>query len=115
MQVVDDNNKISRATLEKMSEKMFDHLVKAVVDIEKEIMVVDAGMHADQEEWLLENGSQQENLWGINFHPEIQDASWIVFDSMINIRPQQGNCHRGVGNVVIQKKILSIANRLVEK
>jgi len=32
-------------------------LVKAVVDIEKEIMVVAAELHADEEELLLEPGS----------------------------------------------------------
>lgn len=41
--------KISVAELKDMSKKMFGGLVKAVVDIEKKIMVVDAGMHADEE------------------------------------------------------------------
>lgn len=61
--------KISCSELKKMSEKMFDGLIKAVVDIEKEIIVVDAEMHSDEEEYLLEQGSKQENLWGINLYP----------------------------------------------
>lgn len=56
MQLVKD--KISLEELKKMSEKMFSNLVKAVVDIEQEIMVVDAELHADKEELLLESGSE---------------------------------------------------------
>lgn len=61
---------ISITELKKMSEKMFEGLVKAVVDIEQEIMVVNAEFHADEEFFLLEeNNSKQENLWGINLYP----------------------------------------------
>ncbi|KKQ49453.1 MAG: hypothetical protein US69_C0005G0011 [candidate division TM6 bacterium GW2011_GWF2_38_10] len=47
MQIVKD--KISVKELEKMSEKMFGHLVKAVVDVKQEIMAIDAGLHADED------------------------------------------------------------------
>ncbi len=48
------HEKISIEELRKMSEEMFGNLVKAVADIEKEIMAVDAGMHSDEERLLLE-------------------------------------------------------------
>jgi len=50
-------NKISINTLEKMAEQMFGNMIKAVVDVEKEIMAVDAELHADEEALLLKNGS----------------------------------------------------------
>lgn len=77
--------------LKKMSDKMFGGLVKAVVDIEKEVMVVDAELHADQEEVLLDAGSEQHNLWGINIYPFKDFSEMIEFDSMINVRPSDGN------------------------
>ena len=93
---------------------MFDNLVKAVVDIEQEIMVVDAGLHADEEAFLLENGSKQEHLWGINLYPEhFGTEKFIVFDSMINLRPGQGNRTRGVDNPTIQTAIRRIVQKLV--
>ena len=115
MQFVKD--KISVSELKKMSEKMFDALVKAVVDIEQEIMVVDAPMHVDEEFLLLEeHDSQQENLWGINLFPDkFGSDGFIVFDSMINIRPGQGNRSRSVENQQIQKKIIEIVAKLVVK
>lgn len=107
--------KISLNELKQMAEKNFGGLVKAVVDIEKKIMAIDAEMHADQEKVLLENGSEQKNLWGINIYPKLGDDNWIEFDSMINLRPWQNNRSRGVENKQIRKKIIDIVNKLVKK
>jgi hypothetical protein len=91
-------------------------LVKAVVDIEKEVMVVDSELHADQEEYLLEQGSKQGNLWGINIYPEqVGNDSWLEFDSMINLRPSQNNRSRGVEDEIIRAKIITIVEKLVLK
>lgn len=99
-----------------MSEKSFGDLVKAVVDVEKEIMAVDAELHSDQEGLLLEQGSEQKNLWGINIYPDsMGDEDWIEFDSMINIRPSHGNKSRGIDSPELQNKILKIVNKLVTK
>ncbi|MBU0722430.1 hypothetical protein KKA93_03180 [Patescibacteria group bacterium] len=98
-----------------MAEKMFGDLVKAVVDIESGIMVVNAELHADEEALLLESGSAQKDLWGINIYPETLDENWIEFDSMINLRPSQENRSRGVDDLEIQKKIIAIVNNLVIK
>lgn len=95
---------------------MYGELVKAVVDIDKQIMVVDAELHADEESLLLDEGSEQEHLWGINLHPsKIPNEDWIEFDSMINLRPSSGNRSRSVDNPEIRKKIISIVNKLVNK
>ena len=113
MQLID--RAITIGDLKKMPEKTFEGLVKEVVDIEQEIMVVDADLHADQELFLLENGSQQVNLWGINLYPERIDDNWIEFDSMINLRPSFGNKSRGVDSLEVQKKIRKIVDKLVTK
>lgn len=108
MRIVEEN--ISVDELKKMSSKMFGNLVKAVVDVEKNILVVDAELHSDQEAYLLQLGSKQENLWGINIYPDLSKEERIEFDSMINLRPSQGNSSRGVENEEIQKKILDMVN-----
>ncbi|MFA5777587.1 MAG: DUF5674 family protein [Parcubacteria group bacterium] len=113
MKIID--KEITIQELKEMAEKMFGNLVKAVVDVEKEIMAVDAELHADEEAFLLENGSKQENLWGINLYPEISGDDFVEFNSMINLRPAQGNRSRGIDDVKIQEKIKSIVNKLVKK
>jgi hypothetical protein len=108
------DKQISIQELATMSEKMFDRLVKAVVDIERGIMVVDAPFHSDQEAFLLEEGATQENLWGINIYPDkVGEEGFIEFDSMINIRPAIGNRGRGVYNPEIQKQIRKVVSKLV--
>jgi hypothetical protein len=105
---------ISVKTLKSMSEKTFGDIVKAVVDVEKEVIVVDADMHSDQEEFLLEHGSEQRNLWGINLYPDqFQTDNFIEFDSMINLRPSENNKSRGVENETIRENITSTVNKLV--
>ncbi|PJA86606.1 MAG: hypothetical protein CO141_03790 [Candidatus Moranbacteria bacterium CG_4_9_14_3_um_filter_42_9] len=106
---------ITIGELEEMSGKMFGNLVKAVVDVEKEIMAIDADLHADEEALLLEKGSEQKNLWGINIYPEMKGPDFVEFDSMINLRPSQNNRSRGVEDVTIQKNILEIVEKLVKK
>ena|SRR5690606_13802642 len=107
--------KVTLDELKKMSEKMYDSLVKAVVDTEKNIIAIDADMHADEEALLLEHGSQQENLWGINIYPYNAENNWIEFDSIINIRPARGNRSRGVDDSETQSKIKTIVSSWVIK
>lgn len=104
------DKQISIVELKEMSSHMFGNLVKAVVDIEKEILVVDAELHSDEEAYLLQLGSKPENLWGINIYPELNADERIEFDSMINLRPSHGNNSRGVEDEELEKKILKITN-----
>jgi hypothetical protein len=107
-------DKISILELWEMSHKMYDSFVKAVVDVEQKLVVVDAGLHADEEAFLLESGSNQSNLWGINLYPDNYGTDdFIEFDSMINIRPQQNNRSRSVENEEVQKQIREIINSVV--
>lgn len=107
--------KISVEELKLMANKMFGGLVKAVIDIKKEVMVIGGEMHADEEKFLIDLGSKQEDLWGINLYPEFRGENFIEFDSMINIRPSLNNLSRYVENETIRKKIVEIVNKLVKK
>lgn len=113
MQIID--KKIKSAKLKLMAEAKFGNLVKVVVDLENETMAVDGELHADEEAALLEKGSKQENLWGINIYPGETDENRIEFDSMINLRPGQNNFSRGVDDSAVRKKIIEIVNKLVEE
>lgn len=111
MKIVEET--IGLNELKEMSSKMFGNLVKAVVDIKEEILIVDAELHSDQEAYLLNLGSKQENLWGINIYPDLNRDERVEFDSMINLRPSQNNNSRGVEDEDIRKKILEIVNKKI--
>lgn len=101
--------------LKQMAKERFGNLVKAVVDLDKGIMVVDAEMHADEEQFLLAKGSKQESLWGINLYPEkFGTADFIEFDSMINLRPVQNNMSRGVEDENIRQKIILVVDQWIK-
>jgi len=105
--------KISKQELKKSAHPVFVSLVKAVVDVGKEIMAVGGELHSDEEAVLLEDGSEQKNLWGINIYPDSIGENMIGFDSMINIRPRQNNRSRGVENKETRTKIISTVNKLI--
>lgn len=100
--------------LKKVAADKFGDLVKAVVDVDRELIAIDAELHSDLEALLLENGSGQNVLWGINLYPGLKGDDFIEFDSMINIRPSQDNMSQGVGNQAIRQKIIETVNKWVE-
>ncbi|MBN1631888.1 MAG: hypothetical protein JW990_19190 [Thermoleophilia bacterium] len=112
MKIVD--SPITLRDLSLMAEARFGDLVKAVVDIERTIMAVDADMHSDEEAFLLDDGSEQRHLWGINIYPALPASERVEFDSMINVRPSQGNRSRGVDDPEIRACILAIVDSLIE-
>ena len=88
-------------------------MIKAVVDIDKQIIALDAELHADLEEVLLENGSNQENLWGINLYLEENKDKQIEYTALINIRPSLDNRSMEIEDLQIRNKINKIVNRLI--
>ncbi len=115
MRIVDRDHPITLDELRKMAAEMFGDLVKAVVDVEKGTVAVDAELHSDEEASLLENGSEQDDLWGINLYPDVQGGDFVEFDSLINLRPSRGNRSRGVEDPATRERILAIVGTLVKR
>lgn len=100
--------------LRAMAETGFGDLVKAVVDIDSGVMAIGGTMHADEEAVLIDLGCHQADLWGINLYPgQVGSDDWIEFDSMINVRPGQGNRSRDVEDVKTRRRIVGIVTGLV--
>jgi hypothetical protein len=97
--------------LKQMAARLFGDLVKAVVDVDRELIAVDAELHADLEALLLQDGSQQKSLWGVNLYPDLPAEEFIEFDSMINMRPSQGNRSRGVADEAIRKQVAAVIDK----
>ncbi len=110
MHIIDTH--ITHEELKNLAAERYGDLVKAVVDIERGVMAIGMEMHVDGEAALLEQGSKQQDLWGINIYPEKPHDEWVEFDSMINLRPRQGNRSRGVEDLEIQKKIMALVDKL---
>lgn len=115
MRMVTENAPISKAELRGLAAGRFGEMVKAVVDLERAVMLLDVEMHADAEAELLAGGSQQRALWGINLYPDVRGSDWLEFDSMINLRPSSGNRTRGVDDAATRASIASLVERLVQE
>lgn len=105
---------ISRLELVSIASTQFGDMVKAVVDVGRRIMALGGELHSDEEALLLDEGSVQSDLWGINLYPGSIDDDWIEFDSMINVRPSQGNRTRGIEDAILRDGIRQIVHELVK-
>lgn len=99
--------------LRRLAAEHFGDFVKAVVDVEEGVMALGGELHADEEALLLQEGARQANLWGINLHPDRPRTELVEFDSLVNVRPSQGNRSRGVEDAEIRRRIQAIVEGLV--
>jgi len=101
--------------LRSLARAQFGEMIKAVVDVQQGVMAIGGELHADEEAVLLDEGSRQSDLWGINLYPDAAAAERVEFDSMINVRPAQGNRSRSVEDAARRERIQEIVNRLVRE
>ncbi|MBS3742225.1 MAG: hypothetical protein KGY74_08905 [Candidatus Cloacimonetes bacterium] len=104
---------ISKQEIIKYHNTFFETMIKAVVDIEKEIIAIDAELHADLEAHLLEKGSDQKDLWGINLYLQQKKENRLEYTALINIRPAQNNPDMEIQSEDIKNKINKIVNKLI--
>ena len=105
---------ISTQRVGEMAAERFGDMVKAVVDTNRRLLALGGGLHSDEEAALLEMGSTQADLWGINIYPDQQRPGWIEFDSLINVRPRLGNRSRDVEDAGTRQLILEIVDSLIQ-
>lgn len=101
--------------LNELAKNFYGEMIKAVADVDKGLIALDAELHSDLERMLLENGSSQESLWGFNIYPQLDGDDFVEFDSLINIRPRQNNRSRDVENPAIREEILSLVGKFIKK
>jgi len=101
-----------RATKQQLQEMMeiLETYIKLAVDIERGILAGGGAMHADCEAVLLEDGSQQEFIWGADWNPSTQE---VTFESLINIRPRQNNRSLELQDSNLRAKVEQITGNLL--
>src|SRR3989338_11418050 len=102
------SEKINLEEIKIIARAGFGQMVKAVADIKRGIIALDAEFHSDLEKMLLTDGSKQKDLWGINLYPGETGDDFLEYDSIINLRPGQGNKSRGVDDPKKRQKIKEV-------
>ena len=85
-------------------------MIKIVVDIRRRYLSGGGEMHADCETALLEDGSEQDDLWGANWYP---DEQRIAFESLVNIRPRLGNRNIVIQDENLRKQVESVTREIL--
>jgi len=105
---------VDKEYIKHLADSLYGDMIKAVADVDRGVLAIDAELHSDLERLLLEDGSEQVSLWGFNIYPEMDGEDYIEFDSLINIRPRQNNRSRDVENPSIRAQIVSIVNHFIK-
>ena len=90
--------------------EVLETYIKFAVDVEYEILAGGGAMHADCEAVLLDDGSQQESIWGADWNPNTQE---VTFESLINIRPRQNNRSLELQDPALRAKVEQITRKLL--
>ena len=107
--------KITKQELIDMARENYGDMIKGVVDIEKEVIALGGEFHSDSSVVLVEQeGSNQEDIWGINIYPEKEKNEWLEFNSLVNIKPLKNNRDVEIESEEIKDKIKNIVDRLIE-
>ena len=102
------------APLELEPLKFWHHtLVKGVADIRRGVIALGGEWHMDANTVLIADGSEQQDMWGFNVYPREKRDKAIKYNSMINIRPLQGNRSMDLHNVELQKAIRTLVGRII--
>ena len=103
------NEKANPGQIQAMLEE-YRTMIKIVVDIRRGVLAGGGEMHADCEGLLLEDGSEQDDLWGANWYLEDQR---IEFEALINISPRLGNRSVLIQSEDIRRSVEEISRRIV--
>ncbi len=105
MEILVVREPVEERTLDALAEEWHRTLVKGVADIKRGTVALGGEWHIDANNKLIEEGSEQENLWGFNIYPKEKGDAAIEYNSLINIRPLQGNRSMEIGNEETRKAV----------
>lgn len=105
MEILVVHKPVDQETLLALAKEWHHSLVKGVVDISLGTVALGGEWHMDANNRLIEEGSEQKNLWGFNIYPKEKGDATIEYISLINIRPAQGNRSMEIGSEETRKAV----------
>jgi hypothetical protein len=105
---------LAQPIIQRLAEDAFEDMIKFVVDLDKKIICAGGGLHSDEEQMLLQEGSDQRHLWGGNYYLKDPSEQRFEYTSMINLRPRDGNTTQEIQSEVLRKSIRDLAIHFFE-
>ncbi|MEK7113427.1 MAG: DUF5674 family protein [Patescibacteria group bacterium] len=113
-QIIVLDHKVSIDEVKKMALFWYSTMIKGTVDIELERVALGGDYHIESSELLTSTGSKFENIWGFNIRFEENPDGVLEFDSMVNIKPNQGNRTRSIDNQEVIKKGTKVIHKYID-
>jgi len=107
-------DRITRSELKKLAEETFVEMVKAVADIRRGVIAIGGELHADAEAELIQDGSEQKDVWGFNIYLDGSFDEALEFTSLINIRPRDHNSSLQITRPEVSLKLVELAQRIID-
>ena len=107
------DRRILPTELARLVKLFFEDMVKYVVDVERGVAAVGGELHADAEQELLADGSQQEHLWGANYYPGRGRDGCIEYTALINIRPAHNNRSMLIEDPELRERVRDLTYALI--
>jgi hypothetical protein len=104
---------ITRAEARDIAKEFYVDMVKGVVDTERGIIALGGEYHMDANTILVEDGSEQKNVWGFNFYPDKTGDEQIEYKALVNIRPLHGNTVMEIQNEDLKTAMKNIIKKLI--
>jgi len=101
------------AELRRLAQAFFRDMVKVVVDVRRGRAAVGGELHADAEQLLLDEGSEQVDLWGANYYPGRGPEGYLEFTAMINVRPAQDNASMEIQDPELRRLVRDVLIRVL--
>jgi len=102
----------TRATPQEIKEmlEVYGDFIKLAVDVERNVLAGGGKLHADCEAVLLDDGSNNDYIWGADWYPFSQK---LEFEAMLNIRPRLGNRSMYLQSAELRERIAIVAGNLL--
>lgn len=105
--------KITSEELAEITKNNYETMVKVDVDIDRGILAIGGEWHSEGDELLHADGSEKNNVWGVNFYPWNPPEKRIQYISLINIKPSLGHTKMQIQDPELQKKIRTIIEKFL--
>lgn len=106
--------KIGMKDVRSLTEQGYGTMIKGTVDVAQNKVALGGDYHIESCELLVKGGSKSEDVWGFNIRFEEDENGVLEFDSMVNIKPAQGNKSRDILDENITKKAEDIIKSWIE-
>ena len=111
--IVLTSEELDPAEVRRLAQAFFRDMVKVVVDVRRGRAAVGGELHADGEQLLLDEGSEQVDLWGANYYPGRGPEGYLEFTAMINVRPAHGNTGMEIRDLDVRRLVRDVVIRVL--